>query len=238
MGIKIKRKKPKMIWASLMYRLHKILPLTRRAKLKVFLNMEWMFDRLSKEMSFTNYTVDTHPGWVFRRQFFQKHLNENFTVLDLGCATGALTNMIAEKAKKVIGIDHNKWDIEKAKTTYKKNNLEFYHGDALEFLSNNKEHFDVLILAHILEHLDNPKEFIYAFKNYFRFIYIELPDFDSSVLNHFRKDLNMQLVYTDDDHVSEFDRFELETLLTECNIKIVESVYRFGVQQLWCEVKK
>ena len=227
-----------MFWASLMYRVQKILPLSRRAKLKLFLNMEWMFDRLSKEMSFKNYTLDTHPGWAFRRHFFQKHIDANFTVLDLGCATGALTNMIAEKAKKVIGIDHNKLDIEKAKATYTKNNLEFYPGDALAFLSNNKEHFDVLILAHILEHLDNPKEFIYAFKNYFRFIYIELPDFDSSLLNHFRKDLDMQLVYTDDDHVTEFDRYELADLLAACHIEIVESVYIFGIQQLWCEVKK
>jgi SAM-dependent methyltransferase len=238
MGIKIKRKKPKIIWASFMYHVHKVLPLTRRAKFKFYLNMAWMFDRLSGEMSYKNYTVASHPVRIFQKEFIQKHLDESYTVLDLGCSAGEITNMIAEKAKKVIGIDYSKADIEKAKQTHKKSNLEFYHGEALAFLAGNKEHFDVLILAHILEHLDNPKEFISAFKNYFRFIYIELPDFDKTFLNYYRKDLNMQLNYTDDDHVSEFDRYELENLLTECNITIVEAVYRFGVQQLWCEVKK
>ena len=238
MGIRVKRKKPKIIWASFMYRLHKVLPLSRRAKFKLYLNMAWMFDRLASEMSYKNYTVETHPVRIFQKQFIQKHLDKSYTVLDLGCSAGEITNMIAEKAGKVIGIDYNKSDIERAKATHNKTNLEFYHGEALEFLANNKEKFDVLILAHILEHLDNPKEFIYAFKNYFRFIYIELPDFDKTFLNHYRKDLDMKLNYTDDDHVSEFDRYELETLLAECNINIVESVYRFGVQQLWCEVKK
>jgi SAM-dependent methyltransferase len=214
------------------------MPLSRKGKFKLYLNLAWMFDRLSGEMSYKNYSVESHPVRIFQKQFIQKHLDENYTVLDLGCSAGEITNMIAEKARKVIGIDYNKSDIERAKATHKKTNLEFYHGEALEFLANNKEQFDVLILAHILEHLDNPKDFIAAFKEYFRFIYIELPDFDKTFLNHYRKDLNMKLNYTDDDHVSEFDRFELETLLTECNIKIVESVYRFGVQQLWCEVKK
>jgi SAM-dependent methyltransferase len=238
MGIKVKRKKPRMFWASLMYRLHKILPLSGRTKNKLYLNMAWMFDRLSSEMSYKKYAVENHPVRIFQKQFIQKHIEESYTVLDLGCSAGEITNMIAEKARKVIGIDYSKSDIERAKTNHQKSNLAFYHGEALEFLTNNKENFDVLILAHILEHLDNPREFMNAFKNYFRFIYIELPDFDKSFLNHYRKDLNMKLNYTDDDHVSEFDRDELENLLAECHIEIVESVYKFGIQQLWCKVKK
>jgi SAM-dependent methyltransferase len=221
-----------------MYRLHKVLPISRRAKFKLYLNMAWMFERLSTEMSYKYYPPEKHPVRIFQKNFILKHLGENDTVLDLGCNAGEITSMLAEKAKKVVGIDYDKIAIEKAKLTHKKSNLEFYHGEALEFLANNKEHFDVLILSHILEHLDSPKDFIYAFKNYFRFIYIELPDFDKTYLNHYRKDLNMQLIYTDNDHVSEFDRGELAELLTVCDIEIVEAVYRFGLQQLWCRVKK
>ena len=237
MGIKIKRKKAKNIWLSFIYQANKILPLSKRAKFKLYLNMTWISERLAHEMSYKNYTQEAHPFRLSQKQAIVKHIDENFTVLDLGCNTGEITFMAAEKAKKVIGIDRDGLAIEKAKATYKRSNLEFFCADALEFLKTNQEHFDVLILSHILEHLDNPKEFIDTFKSYFRFIYIEVPDFDKTHLNHYRRDLNMQLIYTDDDHVSEFDRYELANLLRECNIEIVEAVYILGLQQLWCKVK-
>ena len=74
------------------------------------------------------------------------------------------------------------------------------------------------------------------FKDYFKSIYIELPDFDWYYLNHYRLKLNLRLIYSDDDHVSEFDRNELKTLLDECNIKVVKEEYKYGVQKLWCNV--
>jgi SAM-dependent methyltransferase len=238
MGIKIDRKKPKIFWASVFYRLHKILPLSNKAKFKFYMNMSWIFERLSHEMSFKNYSTDNHPVRLFPKKFIYKYIDKDFTVLDLGCASGEISKTIAEKAKKVIGIDYDKYAIEKAKSMHKATNLEFYHGEAFEFLKNNKDQFDLLVLSHILEHLDNPKEFILKFKDFFRYIYIELPDFDKSYLNHYRKDLNMQLVYTDNDHVSEFDRYELRKLLEDCNITIIEAEYIFGNQQLWCKVEK
>lgn len=107
-------------------------------------------------------------------------------------------------------------------------------GEALEFLSSNEKRFNVLILSHILEHLDNPKEFLMKFNGYFQCIYIEVPDFDRYYLNHYRKDLGLKLIYSDDDHVSEFDRDELKILLTECRIEITKEEYKHGVQRLWC----
>ncbi len=107
-------------------------------------------------------------------------------------------------------------------------------GEALEFLSSNEKRFNVLILSHILEHLDNPKEFLMKFNGYFQCIYIEVPDFDRYYLNHYRKDLGLKLIYSDDDHVSEFDRDELKIILTECRIEITKEEYKHGVQRLWC----
>ena len=138
----------------------------------------------------------------------------------------------------MIGIDNDKAAIERAKNTYKRDNLEFIHGEAYDYLKNNKQRFDLLLLSHILEHLDNPKEFIFRFKDFFDYIYIEVPDFDKSYMNHYRKDLGLPLIYTDWDHVSEFDRDELAEILKECNIEIIESMYRYGNQHLWCRVQK
>jgi len=211
------------------------LPLNQKAKFKLFLDLEWIFDRLSHEMSFKYYSHAEHPFRQASKKFILDNISDKDTVLDLGCNLGDISAMIAENAKEVIGIDYNKVAIEKAKQKYTKENLKFYNVEALEFLKNNSIHFDILILSHILEHLDNPKDFLINFKNYFKQIYIELPDFDRVHLNHYRKDLGVSLIYSDDDHVTEFDRDELKTLLNECNIKIVKEEYRFGVQKLWCE---
>ncbi|MCB9163525.1 MAG: hypothetical protein H6592_03675 [Flavobacteriales bacterium] len=86
----------------------------------------------------------------------------------------------------------------------------------------------------MLEHLDGPEEFLQRFKGFFQWIYIEVPDFDKTYLNHYRQLLGSTLIHTDDDHVSEFDREELNAMLQRVGIEVVDAEYRFGVQRLWC----
>lgn len=238
MGIKLPRHKKRNLLLSIIYLLHKLFFFSKKAKLKLYLNLEWIFDRLSHEMSFKIYTPDTHPFRIHSKKFILEFINENHIVLDMGCYLGDISFIIAQKAKKVIAIDYNKDAIAKAKEKYRKDNLEFYHCEALEFLNKNQKHFDILILSHILEHLDNPEKFLLKYKNYFNRIYIEVPDFDRYYLNHYRKDLALNLIYSDDDHISEFDRYELKELLNHCGLKILKEEYIFGMQKIWCEVNK
>lgn len=236
MGIKLDRHKPRNLLLSIIYKLQKVLPLTNKSKFKLFLNLEWIFNRLSHEMSFKLYSPEKHPVRKCSKEFILDNIENTDAVLDLGCNLGDISYIIAEKAKEVIGIDHNKNAIDQAKKSYNKSNLKFYNEDAYLFLENNKKHFDVLILSHILEHLDNPKEFLFDFKGFFKRIYIEIPDFDKSYLNHYRKDFKLKLVYSDNDHIYEFDRYELKSILKECNIKILKEDYKYGLQKLWCKV--
>jgi hypothetical protein len=148
-----------------------------------------------------------------------------------------LSNIISYKAKSVVGIDHDNTVIAIAKQKHQKKNLIFYNREALDFLKENENNFDVLILSHILEHIDNPKDFILKFKCFFKYTYIEVPDFDRSYLNLYRQRLGSKLIYTDNDHVSEFDRVEIKSLLEDCNLVILEQEYRFGVQKFWCSVQ-
>jgi SAM-dependent methyltransferase len=236
MGVKIPRQKPKQLLLSIIYRLQKLLPLSSSSKLKLFLKLEWIFDRLAHEQSFKVYSVQEHPIRKFTKEFILENISSGDSVLDLGCNSGDLSFFISEKAKMVVGIDHDAMVIENAKRNYKKENLSFIHADALSYLKQNTQNFDVLILSHILEHLDEPQKFLNDFKTYFKRIYVELPDFDKSYLNHYRKDLGSSFIYTDDDHVSEFDRMEMIELLKACGLKIVKAEYRFGIQKIWCEV--
>lgn len=236
MGIKISREKPKNRLLSLIYILEKILPISDKAKFKLFLNLEWIFNRLSHELSFKYYSTEEHPILHYTKIFMLENINNTDVVLDLGCNLGDISFTIAEKAKEVTGIDINKEAINIANKRYNKSNLKFYNKEAREFLKEAPIKFNVLILSHILEHLDNPKAFISDFKDGFEKIYIEVPDFDRYYLNKYRQDLNLPLIYTDNDHVSEFDRDEIKSLLKECNIEVNKEEYRYGVQKLWCKV--
>jgi SAM-dependent methyltransferase len=234
MGVRIPRKKRRVGLLSLLYRVDRLLPLSERRKLKLYLDLEWIFDRLAMESSFRYYPPEAHPHRRFANSFLLRRLAPDMRVLDLGCAKGDVARVLARHVRRVVGVDHDAAAIAIAKKRYQLPNLSFVHGDALEYLQGGDEPFDVLVLSHILEHLDGPEGFIERFAPHFNWFYIELPDFDKSYLNHYRLDLGSSLVYSDDDHVSEFDRVELQTLLKRAGLEVVDAEYRFGLQRLWC----
>lgn len=236
MGIKLKREKKRDFLVSIIYKVQKLIPLSSENKLRFLLKMEWIFDRLVHENSFKYYNTQDHPIRKYTLNFILENIQENSVVLDLGSNDGSISSAIASKAKKVVGIDHDLSKIAEANRHHKKDNLEFIHQDANEYLKNTAIKFDVLILSHILEHIDDPEKFILDFKSNFKFIYIELPDFDKTYLNHYRKDLKMDLIYTDADHISEFDRSEMADLLKKTNLEVVKEEYRFGIMKIWCKV--
>jgi len=236
MGVKMARQKPKNLLTSGIYRLSKLPLLSRDKKFRLFLNLEWIFDRLAHEYSYHYYSSSNHPARIYSYDFMLEQIRSTDAVLDLGCNLGDISFRLAEKAKKVVGIDYAPKAIETAKKRYQRPNLEFHCVEAYEYLKGNKERFDVLILSHILEHLDDPKDFLMKFKDFFGHVYIELPDFDRYYLNHYRKDLQMPIIYSDDDHITEFDRRELKMLLAECGLEVLHSEFIYGVQKYWCKV--
>ena len=236
MGIRLSREKRRNLLLSFFYKLNRLPWGGKRFRFKVFLNLAWIFGRFAHEYSFKNYEFDEHPIRVFTKTYLLNHIKYNHSVLDLGCKYGEISYFISEKARKVIGIDFDENAINVAKKKFQRENLEFVTGDALQFLNNIENQFDVLILSHILEHLDDPFDFLNKFKSHFKFIYIELPDFDKSYHNLYRQDLNLDLIYTDVDHINEFDRIELIQMINDSGLTIIESEFRFGFQKYWCKV--
>ena len=236
MGVKLKRKKDRNILLTIIYRVSKVLPFTKEYKLKLFLNLEWIFDRLAHEMSFSVYDADKHPFRKLSKEFILNKINKNHIVLDLGCKYGDISNYIAEKAKMVVGIDYDDKAILRAKSKYKRDNIIFEVGDAKDYLKKTEYKFDVLILSHIIEHLDNPRFFLNDSKMFFKYIYIEVPDFDRYYLNQYRLDKNIKLIYSDDDHIYEFGRNDLKELIELCGLRIIEEEYKCGIQRIWAEV--
>jgi SAM-dependent methyltransferase len=236
MGLKLERKKKKHYLLRFIFNIFKFRILSKEKRIKLFLDLEWIFNRLAHEESYKLFSNECHPVRIATIDFLTNKITASNSVFDLGCNSGDLSVLISEFSKNVVGVDYNKQLIENANRKYQRNNLSFICEEASMFLNKNKDKFDVLILSHILEHLDNPEEFLLKFKNFFKFVYIELPDFESSFSNSYRLKVKSDLIYTDLDHVSEFDRIEICEILKNCKIKIIESEFKFGFQKYWCEI--
>ena len=168
MGVKLTRNKKRNLLLTFIYRGSKLLFISPKKRLKLFADLEWIFNRLTHEESFKYYDEKHHPLRLFTYEYILEQITSTDTVVDIGCKYGEISNCIAEKAQKVIGIDYDADAIKKAKNNYKKSNLEFISSDAHEYLESKNINYDVLILSHIIEHLDNPSDFI----NLFLVVYI------------------------------------------------------------------
>lgn len=167
MGQNFNRKKKRHLLLTIAYKIHRILLLPSKFKTNLYLDLEWIFSRLSHEMSFSQYESLEHPFRLKTIDFLSKHIKKSNSVLDLGCKYGEISFLLSKLTKDVVGIDYDKRAIEKAMSKYHSDNLKFYHAEAYEFLTESPTKFDVLVLSHVLEHLDDPREFINSFKGFF-----------------------------------------------------------------------
>ena len=236
--IKFKRKKPFNFICSFFYRFNKFLVFCPRVRFKIYCNLEWIFNRLAGETSHELYKNALHINRVGWLDFLKIKLKKNKTVIDVGCSSGINTMFISKLCKEVVGIDHNSNYINYAKKYYAGKNIKFIESDVFDYLNKNKKkRFDIAVCSHIIEHLNYPKSFLKKLGKCVKFIYIEVPDFESSYLNLIRKDQSIKLNYSDDDHIYEFDRLYLKKLLASCNLVIENEEYRFGVIRLWVKNK-
>ncbi|MEE9356560.1 MAG: class I SAM-dependent methyltransferase [Methylococcaceae bacterium] len=85
--------------------------------------------------------------------YFAESLNR-LNVLNVGGSSGIIDNYLAHHFSSVTGIDIDEAAIHHAQENFKKSNLQFQTGDAmnLEFEGN---HFDVVICSHVYEHVPN-----------------------------------------------------------------------------------
>jgi 2-polyprenyl-3-methyl-5-hydroxy-6-metoxy-1,4-benzoquinol methylase len=118
MGIKLNRQKKRNLLLTIIYRINKLIPISANKKLQLYLDLEWIFDRLSHETSFAYFDEEKHPVRIYSKEFILNHITPDHVVLDLGCKYGNMSNYIAKKAKKVIGIDFDEKAIEIAKNSY------------------------------------------------------------------------------------------------------------------------
>ena len=153
---------------------------------------------------------------------FRKHLDdvakiierysENKTLLEVGCGKAYFLEMLRSRGHRIIGVDPS------------------YEGDTANIIPKpfNPDlgvHADVLILRHVLEHIQSPLTFleqIYHGNREQGLIYIEVPCFDWIIKNHAWFDIFYE-------HVNYFRLNDFYQIFET----VLESGYLFGGQYIY-----
>jgi len=165
-------------------------------------------------------------------KFFVDNVNPSDMVLDIGCGNGALTYDLAQKAKKVVGLDINKENIEIAKKRYSAPNIEYLVRDAIKDLPNQK--FDTIILSNVLEHIENRIEFLQKIKNLAPKILIRVPMINRDWITLYKKELGVEWC-SDPSHFTEYTLESLKEELQKAGLELDRYSIQFG--EIWAKVQ-
>lgn len=87
----------------------------------------------------------------------------------------------------------------------------------------------------MLEHIDYPKMLLCQLSEFFGYLYVEVPDYlDSDQLAMAKRVLSSGPLWTDDDHVWEFTRQSIRSLIISTSWSILDEEYFGGVSRFWC----
>ncbi len=84
-------------------------------------------------------------------------IGDGSTLLDVGCGTGRQVFQLANKCKKIDGIDPSVRNINVARRKLASkpvNGVEFHHADALAFLARKSRRFDYATLSYVIHEIE------------------------------------------------------------------------------------
>ena len=193
----------------------------------------YLYYKISKISTKLNNNVHVKHRIINYKQFFLTNIEKNSKVLDIGCGNGFLTCKIAEKAQKVVAIDISKEAISNAKNNFARENIEYVIGDATKY--NFKEHFDIIVLSNILEHIYKRIEFLKKIKNLAEKFLIRVPLINRSWLSIYKKELGVDYRLSKS-HYIEYTLQSFKNEIESVDFKIYSYSIQFG--EIWAIVEK
>jgi len=189
------------------------------------LNLNWLSNRLAYDQFFFTYK-SLELLRPKNHEDFLIEIHPDYLVCDLGAGSGALTRKIADKCRRVTYLDSDSRMLQTAKESLSDlTNIDFQ--SSIDNLLRSESRFDMIVMSHVLEHIELRVEFLISLQELTGKICIEIPDLDSSALNYARMSLGSPL-WSDEDHVVEMNFDSLEVLLFKSGWRIVKSSVRGG----------
>lgn len=144
-------------------------------------------------------------------------------VLEIGCSTGIMLSLFKNKGFEVEGVEISRKAAKKAKARGINVNVAFF-----EKINFNQK-FDLVILNHTLEHMENPLKVLQKVKTILKpkgLLMIDLPNFDSPVARFLKKRW-MHLL--PDEHLWHFTPRAFEILFKKMDLKILKIKKASGI---------
>lgn len=180
--------------------------------------------RLTKLTGKSN--VPIHPKHLIKTNvWFARHLKKNDLVLDLGCNSGQIAMKIANKVKRINGLEINKNLVKRAQEEAmqkKIRNIEIFQGDAnLKFPFKNN-YFNKIICSDVLEHLHKRDFALSEIKRVLKYsgILFLVTDNPDTSWKRLQRSLGI-FNYADPDHKYEYPKKEIIEKLKKQKFKII-----------------
>lgn len=110
--------------------------------------------------AYADYAGDKHTILHNMKKYLTviKKYKKNGTLLDLGCALGFLIELVEKNGFSAVGVDVSEYAVGLAKKLVGEEKVILGRVEELEtILNNQREHFDVVTMFDLIEHLENPK---------------------------------------------------------------------------------
>lgn len=133
--------------------------------------------------------------------FFARRISRRQTVLDIGCGCGAVAaDMARLTGARVIGIDKDAGNIERARALCAGMGAEFICADAL---AAELPPADIIILSNVLEHLDKREEFLKILRRRIRakLLLVRVPQYERHWLVPYAKHLGLDTLLDPTHHI-------------------------------------
>jgi len=155
------------------------------------------------------------PSMAERRgdmpEFVLSQIGPKDAVIDIGCAEGNLTRLIAGKAKGVTAVEIDKRYLDMIdRADGRLKNVTFLNGDIMDLAFDRV--FDAAVFIHVIEHMENADAVLRKIAAISRRIIVETPDQESDWLASTLRDLGIE-ERGDDKHVRLYDASSLKAEL-------------------------
>ena len=168
------------------------------------------------------------------KEWFLCNISDDDIVLDVGCNTGMMPEVMSHKATFVYGIEIEEKHIEVAKNLRQKDNIEYICADATTYDYSECTPVDIVTLSNVLEHIEYRVDFLKKLIKQIvwkdkdnKQLLIRVPMIDREWIAIYKKEHCMEY-RLDNTHFVEYTYERFKNELMQSGIEILSHHVKFG----------
>lgn len=168
------------------------------------------------------------------KEWFLDNIEQDWTVIDVGCNVGMMSEVLAQKAGFVYGLEIDSEYVKKAERESNSANVKYICADVTEFDYSKIKPVDCIILSNVLEHIDNRVDFLGKLikqvdwkEQHNKRVLIRVPMLNRDWITIYKMQTGVEY-RLDKSHYTEYTLESFVEELRLSGIEILETQIRFG----------